>query len=95
MYIVNTDVKIITCSLSVPFIILVKIRPKHIPSQNGLRLEDFIFKSLSENVLRLKERQCALIIQNAAIYTCLIKNKKLFTESVVRSVLMILKSLHH
>lgn len=42
-------------------------------SQNGLRLEEIIFKHLSQCVLRLKERQCTLIIQNATIYTRLIK----------------------
>lgn len=46
---------------------------KHITSQNVLSLEELIFKNLPEYVLRLKERQCALIIQNAAAYTCLIK----------------------
>lgn len=41
--------------------------------QNGLRLEEFMFKKLSNYVLGLKERWTALIIQNAIVYTCLIK----------------------
>lgn len=41
--------------------------------QNGLRLEEFMFKKLSNYVLRLKERWNALIIQNAIVCTCLIK----------------------
>lgn len=50
-------------------------------SQNGLRLEEFIFKNLPEYVLRWKERQRALIIQNATVYTCLIKKSSSLTPS--------------
>lgn len=70
MYNVNTDIKI-TFSLLVPFVVFPKIILKHMTLQNGLRLE-FILKTLPEYVLGLKERPCALIIQNATVYTCLI-----------------------
>ena len=73
MYLVNTDVKIIACSLLVPFMIFPKFALKYMTSQNGLRLEDFISKNPPEYVLTLKKRSCALIIQKATIYTCLIK----------------------